>query len=175
MKAARLALLALACTLPLAAAAQWQWVDKSGHKVFSDQAPPADVPAEKILKGPRGMMPVAATASAATQAAAPVAAPVVDNAPMLPKVAGKDKALEERKKQVEAAEAEKKKAEEQKLAQARSENCSKAKSSKANYDSGIRLARVNDKGEREILDDEARAKETRMLEAVIARDCPPRQ
>ena len=168
MKAARLALFALACTLPLAVAAQWQWVDKSGRKVFSDQAPPADVPQDKILKGPKGQLVVPASSQAA---AMPVAAAASAPVPALPKVSGKDKALEERRKQAEAAENEKKKAEEQKLAQQRAENCERAKSAKAGYDSGVRLARVNAKGEREIIDDETRARESKRLDQVIAADC----
>ncbi|HZY15413.1 MAG TPA: DUF4124 domain-containing protein, partial [Ramlibacter sp.] len=43
MNALRLILLVLACSVPLAAAAQWQWLDKDGRKVFSDRAPPPDI------------------------------------------------------------------------------------------------------------------------------------
>ena len=163
MKSARTALLALACLVPLAASAQWQWIDKSGRKVFSDQAPPPDIAADKILKrpGPRGRsvdaQPAPETAAAAT--------------PALPKVSGKDKVLDEKKKQMDAAEAEKKKAQEDKVAAMRAENCTRAKSAKATYDTGVRISRVNDKGEREILDDKQRAAELKHLEGVIARDC----
>src|SRR5690242_1819353 len=145
MKAARLALLALACTLPLAATAQWMWVDKDGRKVFSDKAPPPEIPADKVLRGPKGqrLVPAATTETAAVPTAAAV--------PELPKPSGKDKALEERRKQAEAAEAEKKKAEQQKVAQLREENCNRAKASKANFDSGMRISRTNANGEREIL------------------------
>ncbi len=38
-------------------------------------------------------------------------------------------------------------------------------------DSGMRVARVNDKGEREILDDNARAAEQRRLQSIIDSDC----
>ena len=54
MKTLRIALLALACTVPLAATAQWQWLDKDGRKVFSDKAPPPEVPANRIVKQPGG-------------------------------------------------------------------------------------------------------------------------
>lgn len=163
MKSARTALLALACLVPLAASAQWQWIDKSGRKVFSDQAPPPDIAADKILKrpGPRGRS-VDAQPAPETAAAA---------APALPKASGKDKVLDEKKKQMDAAEAEKKKAQEEKVAAMRAENCTRAKSAKATYDSGVRISRVNDKGEREILDDKQRAAELKHLEGVIARDC----
>ena len=163
MKAARIALLALVCSVPIAASAQWMWLDKGGRKVFSDQPPPPDVAPDRVLKQP-GMRGSPATVP--TVAAAPAAAPA-----SLPKPAGKDKALEDRKKQAEAAEADKKKAEEAKVAAARAENCSRAKTSRANYASGVRLSRMNDKGEREILDDSQRAAEMKVLDQVIARDC----
>ena len=164
MKAARITLLALACALPLAASAQWTWLDKSGRKVFSDQPPPPDVAPDRVLKQPglRGGAAAVPTVSAAAPAAAPAS---------LAKPAGKDKDLEDRKKQAEAVEADKKKAEEAKVAAARAENCSRAKTSRANYASGVRLSRMNDKGEREILDDNQRAAEMKVLDQVIARDC----
>jgi hypothetical protein len=35
----------------------------------------------------------------------------------------------------------------------------------------VRVARMNDKGEREYMDDAARAAETKRLEGIIASDC----
>jgi hypothetical protein len=75
----------------------------------------------------------------------------------------------------DAVEAEKKKAEEAKVASMRAENCARAKTSRANYASGVRLSRMNDKGEREILDDNQRASEMKVLDQVIARDCQSAQ
>jgi len=164
MKAARIVLLALACSIPVAASAQWMWLDKGGRKVFSDQPPPPDIAPERILKKPG--VRSSGVAAPAVAAADPAAA-----AASLPKPSGKDKALEEKKKQAEAVEAEKKKAEEAKVASMRAENCARAKTSRANYASGVRLSRMNDKGEREILDDSQRAAEMKVLEQVIARDC----
>lgn len=170
MKAARLALLALACTLPLAAAAQWQWVDNGGRKVFSDKAPPPDIPAERILKGPKGQLQVVAPATA-TQVAATADQAADPKTGAMPRPTGKDKSLEERKKQVAAAEAEKKKAEDAKVAALRAENCTRAKSAKATYASGTRLTRMDDKGERVFIDDNERAAEMKKMDEVIARDC----
>lgn len=158
MRSARIALLALACCLPLAASAQWLWLDKDGRKVFSDKAPPPEVAPDRILKQPGGRF--------ATQAA-----PAASAALALPKPSGTDNTLAERRKQLQAAEAEKKKAEEAKVAALRAENCSRAKSSKATYESGVRLAQVNAKGEREILNDDQRATEVKRLNEIIARDC----
>lgn len=166
MTAARSLTLALACVLPLSAMAQWQWIDKSGHKVYSDQSPPPDVPAKNVLKAPSGRMPAADPAPAAV--AAPAATTQAANAP---KVTGRDKELEARKKQAEAAEAEKKKAQDVAQAEAKADNCKRAREAKATLDSGIRLSRVNAQGEREILDDNQRAAEGQRLQDIIGRDC----
>ena len=168
MKPLRLLLLVAACALPTLALAQWQWIDKDGRKVFSDRAPPADVPPSKIVKQPGGKGGAAVAVAPVT---APTAAPA--SAQPTPKLSGKDKELEEKKKQAEAAEAEKRKAEEQKLAAQRAENCERLKRDKATIDSGIRIARANAKGEREILDDNQRAAETRRIESLMARECAP--
>jgi hypothetical protein len=169
MKTLRLALLALVCCSPLLASAQWQWLDKDGRKVFSDQPPPADVPANRILRQPGGkaVAPPAEQVPAATPAVPPVAAASAN----MPKVTGKDPELERKKKLAEAAEAEKRKVEEERFQVARADNCKRATSSKAALDAGGRIARTNEKGEREILDDAQRAAETRRVEAIMARDC----
>ena len=174
MKLLRAILLGIACAaLPALCLAQWQWLDKDGRKVFSDQPPPPDVPAKNILKQPTGAkarmgeisITPAAPASAAVAAAKPSAS--------APKLTGKDKELEEKKKQTEAAEADKKKAQEEELAKARAENCERTKQAKATLDSGVRLAQTNAKGEREVLDDAQRAAEAKRLEKLIASECKP--
>lgn len=166
MKTVRLTLLAIACSVPLLASAQWQWVDKDGRKVFSDQPPPADIAPNRIIKAPAGRAPAA-------QAEAPVAVPTsaAPAAAALPKPTGKDPALEKKRKEAEAAEAAKKKAEEEKMAAAQAENCTRAKASKAGFDSGVRIARTNAKGEKEYLDDKERAAEVARLNQLITRDC----
>ena len=178
MKSLRPLLVAAACALPLLAAAQWQWIDKDGRKVFSDRSPPSDIPAKNILKQPgptRGSsvaVPVAAPgAEGAGGTAVAASAPAPQAAGSAPKLSGKDKELEDKKKQADAAEAAKKKEADEKFAQAKAENCTRAKQSKASFDSGVRIARTNDKGEKEIMDDAQRASEVRRLDSVIARDC----
>jgi type IV secretory pathway VirB10-like protein len=164
MKPLHIALLVLA--LPSVCFAQWQWVDKDGRKVYSDQAPPPSIPAKNILRQPgvKGIPPAAAEAAAAEPAKPQASAP---------KLSGKDKQLEEKKKQLEAAAAEKKKAEDEEREKLRADNCSRAKVAKASFDSGARIQRVNAKGEREFLDDPTRAAEVKRLETIIASDCKP--
>lgn len=179
MKVHRPILLAIGLVVSLGAAAQYQWVDKDGRRVFSDRAPPLDVPAKNIVKQPTAparqaspLSPSAGTATGDSASApgangqAPRAAPVGADA-----AAGKDAALDARKKALEAQEADKKKADEQRLAAMRADNCKRAQQQKASLDSGIRIARTNDKGEREFLDDAARAAEMQRTQSIIQSDC----
>ncbi len=170
-----LAILA-ACLMP-AAHAQWGWKDKDGRTVFSDQPPPAGIADKDITRRPAGSRSPAfsnagATSTTATDAAAgtPTAAAPTP-AGSAPKVSGKDAELEKKKKEAEAAAASKQKAEELKLAEARKDNCQRARRAKASFDSGARIATTNAKGEREIMDDTSRAVESKRLEGIIAADC----
>ena len=146
------------CLYALAASAQWQWMDKDGRKVFSDRAPPSDIPEKNILKRPggRGFAPPA-----------PVAAPAAEPAA----TSGGDKALVEKRKQAESAEAAKRKADEDRNTRAMAETCSRAQQAKSGLDSGARMSRINEKGEREFLDDAARAAEGERLQGIINENC----
>ncbi len=155
----------LACTCATAFA-QWQWIDKDGRKVFSDRAPPAEIPEKNILKRPAGR--TASVTIAPVEAASATAAPALDPAG---KNAGVDKDLEAKKKQAADAELAKKKADEERATKAKIENCARAKQSKATLESGVRTSRTNAAGEREVLDDAGRAEELKRVQAVIASDC----
>lgn len=157
----------LACLVSTAVSAQWQWLGKDGRPVFSDRAPPADVPEKSIVQRPGKSAALPdAQAGAAEAAASTVKAPASG-----PKPGGVDKALEEKKKKLEAAEAAKRKAEEDRIAAAKTDNCQRARSAKAGLDSGVRLARLNAKGEREVMDDAARLAESKRVQAIIDADC----
>lgn len=172
MTPTRLLLILAAGILPLAASAQWQWVDKAGAKVFSDRPPPADIPEKNILKQPssatRSAAPVPSPAPAATAALSASAPRPGGSAPRL---TGKDSELEAKKKQAEQEEAAKAKAQEEKNAADRASNCTSAKSNLATMQSGRRIQRTNANGEPEIMTDEARAAEARKMQDMIARDC----
>jgi hypothetical protein len=152
------------------AIAQWQWLDNDGRKVFSDRAPPPEVPEKSILKRPNSApkaaaIPAAANEGSGNTAAAPV--PVLTH----PAGGGVDKDLEAKKKQATDAEAAKHKAEEDKLIKARIENCARAKQAKASFDSGVRIARTNAAGEREVLEDAARAAELKRIQGIVESEC----
>jgi hypothetical protein len=150
--------------------AQWQWLDKDGRKVFSDRAPPSDVPEKNILKRPNAAAKAAAATDAGSNAGGNAASPA-PAAANLPVPGGLDKGLEAKKKQAAEAEAAKRKAAEEANTKAKIENCARAKQAKANFDSGIRISQTNAAGEREILDDAARAAEVKRIQSIIDSDC----
>ena len=153
----------------LTAMAQWQWLDKDGRKVFSDRAPPGDIQEKNILKRPGGINQAAAAPASDGVTTAPPPAPA--SKASAPRLSGKDAQLEARKKQAEEEEEAKKKVEEEKMAKARADNCERAKRGLANVQSGVRLSVTNAKGEREFMDDNARAAETKRLQAISESDC----
>lgn len=173
MNVSRALVLALALAVPAVCQAQWRWIDRNGQTVFSDQPPPPDTPDARILAQPGAKArPHADTAAAPALPASRPGLPLrVGASAATP--SGKDKDLLEKKKQAEAAEEEKKRAQEEEIARLRADNCTRAKRSKASFDSGVRITRMNDKGEREVLDDAQRAAEVKRLDSLIARDCKP--
>lgn len=166
-------ILALASSsFALTAQAQWQWIDKDGHKVFSDRAPPVDTPAKNIIKQPlpRGGVAAPVANFSAASAPAPTASAPATKASEL-KLAGKDSELEAKKKQAETEEAAKKKAEEEKQAKLKEENCGRAQKALVTMQSGIRVSTTNAKGEREFMDDASRAAEIKRLQGIADSDC----
>jgi hypothetical protein len=153
---------AMACGSALA---QWQWLDASGRKVYSDTAPPQSIPDKSILKRP------GAAARTQAQDSAAQGSPVAPPAEIKPQ--GADPKLEAKRKAAEEQEAKKRREAEGKLAAARADNCVRAKSSRATIQLGTRIQTVNAKGEREIMDDAARAAESKRLDGIVASDCGP--
>jgi type IV secretory pathway VirB10-like protein len=148
------------------AQAQWVWKDKDGRINASDRPPPREVPESAIMQRPaadaRRAQAAAAAQPAATAASAP-GAPAAQT-PL-------EREVEARKKAAEAERAAKAAAEEEKLKARRAENCRAARGNLATLESGVRIARTNDKGEREVLEDAQRAEEMRRARDVIASDC----
>ncbi|MFC5522801.1 DUF4124 domain-containing protein [Polaromonas jejuensis] len=169
--ASKALVLALACgSFTLTAFAQWQWIDKDGRKVFSDRSPPAEIQEKDILKRPGGSYRMTAIPASETTAAPPATA-ASSGKTGAPKLSGKDKELEARKKQAEGEEAAKKKAEEEKQAVAKAETCDHAKRYLATLQSGIRISNANAKGEREYMDDTKRAEEVKRTQGVADSSC----
>lgn len=165
MKLPQLLLAALAALTCAAAGAQWHWIDRHGRSVFSDRPPPPDIPEKNIRRqsGPR-------VSALDTVPAGEAASPAQVKA-SVPRPAGEDKALVEKRRLAADAEAAKRKTEEERLARLQAESCTRARQAKAGLDAGGRIARTNEKGEREFLDDAGRAAEAQRIAAIIAADC----
>jgi hypothetical protein len=148
------------------AAGIWKWRDRDGRIQVSDRAPPVDVPDKDVLQRPSGARaPVVVVASpdAAASAVQAPAAPSVD--PELE--AKRKKALAEKAEQEQAKLA----ADTEKRNAIKAENCKRARAQLAVLESGQRVARPNDKGEREILDDNARGAEMARTRDLVNTNC----
>ena len=174
MKIIRTLLLAMSAALSLNALAQiqWQWIDKNGQKVFSDRAPPPDIPDNKILKRPGGVRPAPVADAPVAAASAPRAA-AARPAPSAsgPKLSTKDAGLEAKKKEAEEAEKEKVKALQAENQAKRVESCTVAKKNLELINSGVRLRTTNAKGESDFMDDNQRAAEGKRVQGIINSDC----
>lgn len=157
------ALLGLGLSAP--AAAQWKWRDNGGRIQYSDLPPPPGVAEGDILQRPN-----AAQHRVVASASMPAASAAAASAPLLqPK--GAEPELEAKRRKAEQEQAAKDKAEADRLAAARADNCVRARAQLRTLDSGVRIARTNEKGEREVMDDAGRAGETQRARAVVASDC----
>lgn len=166
LTAAALSLAALMTAFTGPAAAQWKWRTPDGRVQYSDRPPPPGVSEKDILQQPRGFTrPAAAPAVPSSPAATPPAAASAA-AP-----AASDPELEARRRKEKEQQDAQRKAEEEKLAKQRAENCQRAQGYMRSLNDGIRIARTNAQGEREILNDDQRAEEVRRTQQVIAADC----
>lgn len=143
------------------AAAQYKWKDSRGQLHASDQPPPRDIPEKNVLQRPAAR----ALSTAVPASASAASAPAATNRPPV------DPELQQRRVRADQEAKARAKADEDRLAQQRTENCQRARQQLATLDSGTRLVRVNEKGERVVLDDAARASEMAQARNVIASEC----
>lgn len=153
-----LALALLAVSLP--SQAQWKWRDKDGSVTVSDRPPPRDIADKDILIRPAAARRALLPASAASA----VSATAEGKGPL-------DREVEARRRAADQEQAAKTKAEEAQRNAQRAENCQRARAQVGTLESGQRLARVNAKGEREMLDDAARATELAQARDAAASNC----
>jgi hypothetical protein len=162
---------ALGIFVALPAAAQWAWRDDTGRTVYSDQPPPASVKKEQILRQPAGN--VLSAPSLPSTPAAPGTAPTSPAAK--PAATGPRTVAEQeqefRKRQQERADAEKKQAEEQALNARKKQECERARGYLRQLEDGVRIARTDAQGNREILDDAQRNAEMARAREVMAATC----
>jgi hypothetical protein len=166
-KRAYFGLLAAALALTaVPALAQWKWKDSRGQVHISDLPPPREIPDKDVLQRPadtaRKPAPMAGTPASAP---APAASPPSAERPRT------DPEIEARRAKAEQDQKAKARAEEDKIAAQRAENCQRARQHITTLESGMRLGRVNEKGEREILDDKARAEEMARARQIVQSEC----
>jgi hypothetical protein len=159
-----------ACLLAFAVAGAhaqtlWKWRDASGQMHISDTAPPPGTPAKNIISGPPGGVAVPSSLAAAPSASAP-ANPAAASAPS---------ALEKKKAAADQAKADKEKADhaaaDAQNAAIRKDNCARAQDALATLQSGQRVATVDSKGERQYMDDDARAGEIKRAQQSVTGNC----
>lgn len=139
--------------------AQWMWKDESGHTIASDQPPPPGTPPARILKSPR------------TSPAPVPAAPAKPPEGAEPPKSLADRDLEFKQRQKEAAEAQKAADESAAKARALAENCATVRGNLAALQTGGRMARVNERGEKSYIDDNQRAAEIARAQGQVAQFC----
>jgi hypothetical protein len=163
----------LVCMLTaVPASAQWQWLDANGKKVFSDLAPPPDVPEKNILKQPgASAVRKASSADAAKPGAMPATSADANPKAPDPGAARKQAELEAKKKQAEDAEKAKEKADTQRAAAAKADNCQRAQTALATLKTGTPMRTMNAQGERIFMDENARQSEKQRLQSAVQQNC----
>ncbi|MDR3482856.1 MAG: DUF4124 domain-containing protein [Burkholderiaceae bacterium] len=161
----QIAVLAASSCMISSALAQWVWLDEHGVKQFTDVAPPANVPQNRILKQPHGApVPKASEAADKTDDAG------ADKAVKEPKTTA-EKEADYKKRKLEQAEKDKKAGEEAKRKESNDENCARAKSYLQSLKSGERIKSTDNNGERSYLSDDDRIKEEARAEEAISASC----
>ena len=193
MNTHRLLIAATFSMCSFSAFAQWQWVDDTGRKVFSDRPPPAHISPKQILQQPAGARVI--------ERNAPVLYPSADNLSESASVtlakaqaekeakaaaeqaqrqaqqaqdkaqsdeAAKDKAQEEAQQKAQEAE---RKQQEAQQAKARKDNCQRAQTAQKSLQSGGLQAYVNEKGERGIMTEPVRNAELQRAQKAIKDNC----
>lgn len=164
MRRKPLLLLMIGLALAASAQAQWKWKDAKGNVQYSDRPPPVGTPDKDILQRPPaasriiGVVPAGQPASAAS-APAPRPAASAPN----PNAA--------RQKQEQERENAKQKEEERRVAEQRRENCARAQGNLRDLQSGIRITRTNEQGERVFMDDAQRQAEVERARNLITSEC----
>lgn len=157
------ALAAASFAVGAAAQSTWKYRDAQGRVVVSDMPPPASTQDKDILERP--------TAPVRRAAPAPVPSAASGPAPAAAVAQRTDPELDARRKKAADEQQQQQKVQQEKEASQRAENCLRAKSHLAALSDGLRMARTNAQGEREVLDDKGRAEEMQRARQVIASDC----
>lgn len=153
------------CAQTAAVPLAWKWIDGSGQVQFSDLPPPLSVPDKNILERPTVQQLRAAAAAAAAAASAAAVASTGAG------VTRTDPELEARRRRAADEQAAQQRQAQDRDNALRADNCRRARAHLAALSDGLRMTRTNAQGEREVLDDNARAQEMQRARGVVASDC----
>jgi hypothetical protein len=145
-----------------AAAQQFKWVDKDGKVRYGDTPPPG-VKATPLGAPATGRAPAPAPAPDAAAKDAKDA----KKGPLTPA----EQEAEFRRRQQQAAKDADKEAKLQEDARARKENCANSQAQLRQLESGQRVSRIDDKGERVFVDDEQRKVDTARARKLVSEWC----
>jgi hypothetical protein len=159
-----LAALALALIYGAAQAQQFKWVDKNGKTQYGD-APPAGVKATP-LKGPATPPPPPA-AKKDDKGDGKGDAKSAKKGPLTPA----EQDAEFRKRRIEEDKQREQAAKKEQEKQARADNCVQSRSSLRALESGERISRTDEKGERYFLDDKQRAADVVRAQKSVQENC----
>ena len=158
MKPALFFALGLASTAGIvtAHAQTYQWKDSTGRTVISDTPPPATAKASRTISGPP---------AAATESTKPA-----EKATAEPKTTA-EKDLEFKKRQLENKEKAEKLAKEQTATAEKHENCNRARNNLAALEANEPFVVLDQKGERQIMDDSQRNQEVERARRYLTEAC----
>lgn len=156
--------------------AQWAWKDGNGRLVYSDRPPPSDIKPANIMRQPstQTLANPAPASGPIEDAAKPSDANNSDTKNAPPSNAPKtvaEREMEFRKRQQEKAEGDKKGAEEQTKNATKTAECDRARGYMRSLEDGVRITRTDAAGNREFLDDAARAAEADRTRKIIQSIC----
>ena len=138
-----------------AAAQMYKWKDENGHTQYGDTPPPG-VQATPMRARAGGTPPPAAPEEKKSEGKA--------EKPLSPEAAFQ-------KRQQEREAAEQKAAKDRQQAEQKRINCEQARAQLRALDSGVRMVTVTADGERVVMDDDARARQTQQAQKSVADWC----
>ncbi len=155
------------CGLVAAAHAQgYKWIDKNGRTQYGD-IPPAGVKATPLGQPPPPISSPANSAPAPSAAGKEGTAPAAQKGPLTPA----EQELEFRRRIKEAQEAAAKSEKEKQQAREKQDNCDRAREALRTLESGQRIARVDEKGERYYMSDQQRVAEAAQAREQVRQSC----
>jgi hypothetical protein len=150
--------------------AQWAWKEDNGRVVYSDRPPPANIKSEQITRQPSGVSLAPRPVIAGEDPVKSGDAKSEDKPSNAPKTIA-ERELEFRKRMQEREAAERKAQQEQQKTAARAAECERARGYLRSLEEGIRIARTDAAGNREVLDDDQRAAEMERTRKSVQQIC----